>query len=359
MKTILQIETIARLVLIALVVMGCFVVLRPFLAAVLWAAILAFSTWPVFMWMDRRMHNRRTLACVLMVLLISCVLLVPLVVVAGSMADSINYVVDFLQNIRKEGIPPPPEWLTQLPLVGDYTTTTWMNFTENTEGIRQQLRDILIQSRGWILQQGISIAQGILQVALSVLIAFFFYRDGERIIGWMEGAGHRIAGATTQQLLRVAGNTIRGVVYGILGTAFIQAMAAGIGFWMAGMRSAVFLAVVTFFLSFIPGGPPFLWAPVSLWFLITGHWGWGLFLFLWGLLIVSGIDNVVRPYLISMGSPLPFILILLGVMGGMFAFGFIGLFLGPTLLALGHCMLQEFVAIKKATPDQSASPSLL
>src|SRR6185503_18739177 len=166
--------------------------------------------------------------------------------------------------------------------------------------------------------------------ALSIFIAFFLFRDGVRIADQLKGAIVRIGGERGVFLLDLAANTVRGVVYGILGTALVQAVMAGIGFVLAGVPGAGVLTLLTFFLSIVPMGPPLVWIPATFWLFHQGSTGWGIFMIVWGL-AVSSIDNFVKPWLISRGSTMPFLLILFGVLGGAIAFGFIGVFLGPTL----------------------------
>src|SRR5438045_5453912 len=148
-------------------------------------------------------------------------------------------------------------------------------------------------------------------------------------------------------LLEIAGNTVRGVVYGILGTGLVQAVMAGIGFFIAGVPGAALLALLTFFLSVVPVGPPLVWIPAALWLFHQGSTGWGIFMLVWGML-VSSVDNVVKPWLISQGSDLQFLLILFGFLGGPLMFGFIGVFIGPTLLAVGYRLFTEWVAVATA-----------
>jgi predicted PurR-regulated permease PerM len=153
-------------------------------------------------------------------------------------------------------------------------------------------------------------------------------------------------------LLEVAGNTVRGVVYGILGTGLVQAVMAGIGFVIAGVPGAALLALLTFFLSVVPMGPPLVWLPAALWLFHSGSTGWGIFMLVWGVAI-SSIDNVVKPWLISQGSDLPFILIFFGVLGGALVFGFIGVFIGPTLLAVGYRLIVEWSPAEKEVVRQT------
>ncbi len=205
---------------------------------------------------------------------------------------------------------------------------------------------LVSSSKGWLFARGLDVGQGIFQLSLSVFISFFFYRDGAVVVEKFHDVAKRIVGDRTHHLLGVVGGTVKGVVYGILGTAIAQGILAGIGLWIAGVPLPLLLGLLTFFLSLIPMGPPLVWAPATVWLIYHGRVGWGVFLGIWGLLVISGIDNLLKPYLISRGSKLPFALVFLGVLGGMIAFGFIGIFLGPTLLAVGYSLIQEWSAPK-------------
>jgi predicted PurR-regulated permease PerM len=206
-----------------------------------------------------------------------------------------------------------------------------------------------------MLGAGVRFGRGILELAMSVLIAFFLFRDGVRVANQFTSAIERIAGERAKHLIDVAGSTVRGVVHGILGTALAQGVLAGIGFAIAGVPGAGLLALLTFFLSVVPFGPPLVWIPAVIWLFHQDHTGWAIFMLCWGG-IVSSVDNVIKPYLISHGSNLPFILILFGVLGGVAAFGFIGVFLGPTLLAVAFRLLQEWTATRALEVAQSAPP---
>jgi hypothetical protein len=175
---------------------------------------------------------------------------------------------------------------------------------------------------------GKALAQGIFQIALSLLIAFFFYRDGHAAANQIHASLHQIAGERGDRLLELAGSTIRAVVYGVLGTALLQGVVAAIGFAVAGVPGAVSLGFVTFVLSFLPGGPPIVAAPAAFWLYREGSTAWAVFMIAWGVM-VGALDNVVKPLLVSRGGSTPMILVMLGVLGGALAFGVIGMFLGP------------------------------
>ena len=185
-----------------------------------------------------------------------------------------------------------------------------------------------------------------------MLIAFFFFRDGDAIMARLRGAVSRISPSRGLHMLGVAGATTRAVVYGILGTALAQGVLMAIGLYIVGIKAAPLLGLVTFFLSPVPVGPPLVWIPVGLWLIFSqGETMWGIFMLLWGTFVVSSVDNVLKPMIISHGSDLPFILVMLGVFGGVIAFGFIGVFLGPVLLALAFALVKEWAAPTDAQPD--------
>ena len=254
--------------------------------------------------------------------------------------------------LLREGPPGPPAWVAQLPIVGTQLTERWLELERLGAGWTAELQPYLDTGLDWLLSLGVRLGEAILQVSLSVLVAFFFFRDGDAGARRLDAAVKRLAGDRAQRLLAVAGGTVRSVVYGVIGTALAQASLQGLGLWLAGVPAAFFLGFLTFFLSFVPVGPPLVWLPAAVWLLYNGAIGWGMFLIGWGLLVVSGVDNVLRPYLISRGSRLPLILMFFGVLGGLLAFGFLGVFLGPTLLAIGYVLFQEWSAEKPGAKNE-------
>lgn len=242
-------------------------------------------------------------------------------------------------------VPPgPPDWVAELPVVGRQLAEQWLELERLGTAWTSELQPYLEAGRDWLLSIGVRLGEAILQVSLGVLAAFFFFRDGAEGARRLLVAVERLAGHRAQQLLAVAGGTVRSVIYGVIGTALAQAALQAIGLWLAGVPAPFFLGFLTFFLSFVPLGPPLVWLPAAVWLLYNGAAGAGIFLAVWGLLVVSGVDNILRPYLISRGANLPLILVFLGVVGGVLAFGFLGVFLGPTLLAIGYVLVEEWSA---------------
>jgi predicted PurR-regulated permease PerM len=277
-----------------------------------------------------------------MTLLVAAIFILPLAAVGTGLADSVAKVGGMVAVLLKEGPPGPPAWVAELPIVGPDLAERWLEVERLGAGWTAELKPYLDTALNWLLSLGVRLGEAILEVSLSVLAAFFFFRDGAEGARRLDAAVKRLAGDRAQQLLAVAGGTVRSVVYGVIGTALAQATLQGFGLWLAGVPAAFFLGFLTFFLGFVPVGPPLVWLPAAAWLLYNGAIGWGLFLVAWGFFVVSGVDNVLRPYLISRGSNLPLILMLFGVLGGLMAFGFLGVFLGPTLLAVGYVLFQQW-----------------
>ncbi|NLF39615.1 AI-2E family transporter [bacterium] len=356
MKTVHRIEQIGGITAIVLVFLGCFAVLKPFVSALIWAAILCYATWPCYRWLHRAVRGRRTIAAALMVLMIAAVMVLPFAIAVTTLAENASRAARMIQQIQEHGVPEPPAWVGQTPLVGKYVNEYWQGLAESTERTTEVLKDVFMWSKNWIVKHSVGLGQGIFQLSVSVLVAFFFYRSGEKVGSQVQAGVQRLMGETTQRLLLAVGGTIKGVVYGIIGTALAQGILAGVGFWIADVPGAYFWALLTFFFSLVPNGPPLIWIPATIWLFYTGHTGWGIFMALWGLLVISGVDNFLRPYLISRGSPLPFVLVFLGVLGGIMAFGFIGVFIGPTLLAAGYSLVDEVITHRAGAANEDKAP---
>ncbi|MFO1305945.1 MAG: AI-2E family transporter [Burkholderiales bacterium] len=339
-----RIDRTITLVVLAVLVAGVYLVLQPFLSAIAWAAILVATTWPVFRWLVRR-TGQPGASALLMTLLILMVVVAPFVIVGATLAENADRMGDWARGMIERGPPAPPEWVAKIPLVGERASAYWSTLSRDTSGLLDELRRYVDPLRQFAFRAGAVVGDGLLQLTLSVLIAFFFYRDGEAIMARLRAAVMRISPARGEPMLEVAGATTRAVVYGILGTALAQGVLMAIGLYIAGVRAAPLLGLVTFFLSPVPVGPPLVWIPAGLYLIFgAGETAWGIFVLLWGLLVVSSVDNVLKPILISRGSDLPFMLVILGVFGGVIAFGFIGVFLGPVLLALAFVLLKEWAA---------------
>jgi predicted PurR-regulated permease PerM len=343
------IEQIAGLAVIGAIAIGCGLVLRPFVSAILWAAILCFATWPLHELFLKWLHGRRTLAAALMTGVLSLVLIIPFVVVGLTFTDSIHSGLQWLDSKTEAGVPPPPAWIERVPLIGARITESWSDYMADAESTIEEWKPWLKEAGRWLLGHSLDLAKGFLHLVLSVLIAFFFYRDGEGLVTRLREGFQRISGDTAQRLVDVVKTTVQSVVYGVIGTALAQGIVSGIGFVVAGAPAPMLLALLTFFLSFLPFGPPIVWIGASILLFAMGQTGWGIFMVAYGLLVISLVDNVIKPLIISRGSNLSFIVMFIGVLGGVAAFGFIGIFIGPTLLAVGFSLAQEILDQRRYT----------
>jgi len=351
-----RIERVIQVAAMVLLVLGCLAVLLPFLGAILAAAILCFSTWPIYLAIESRVGGRRWLAALAMTLLILVVLVVPLALIGLSFRDDVPHLAEHAREMFAQGLPGPPEWVKAIPLAGEYLDATWREFAESRDKLGEALRRFSEPARDILVKTGFIIAEGVLQFTLIAFIGYFFYRDGAVLAAAVRNAMNRVAGDLTERLLGIIGGTITGVVYGIVGTGLAQAVAALIGFLIAGVPGAIMLASLVFILSIVPAGPPLIWIGATAWLGYNDQPGWATFMALWGFFVISGIDNIVKPLLISRGASLPFVLVLLGVLGGILAFGFVGVFLGPTLLAVGFNFTRHWTEARVQAPAASSTP---
>ena len=337
-------ERILGIGALLLMAIGCALVLRPFLSALMWAAVICFSTWPVYSRFERALGGRRTLVAVLMTLLVSVVLVAPFGVLVATLAESVVNLTAAATRILEQGPPAPPRSIAELPLIGTSLSAYWEGLAHDAPAFIIELKKLTGPAADMAVAGGAVLGVSLFELGLSVFIAFFFYRHGRQMAAYVREITERFAGPRARRLLTVVGATVKGVVYGLIGTALAQALLAAVGFWIAGVPLALLLGFATFVLSFTPVGPPLVWGSVALWFLVQGDYGWSIFVAAWGLLLVSTIDNVLRPYLLGKSSNLPVVLGFFGSIGGILAFGFIGLFLGPTLLAVGYSLFLEWHA---------------
>ncbi|MBN8901169.1 MAG: AI-2E family transporter [Rhodospirillales bacterium] len=326
------------------IAIGCVLVLYPFFSAVLWAAILVFTTWPVCEWLRTTLRLRRPIAAAGMVILTALVLVLPLALAAPSGADDVAHLRHAAEAALRAGLPDSPAWVFDIPLVGTTFGDLWNRWAADVSIMLEALRPYL----GIVLEGGLGlllgIANGVLMFLLALFVAFFFYVHGEPIAARLRMILHRVAGSRAERLIVVTGATVRGVVYGIIGTAIVQGLLTAFGLWISGVPRPVLLASIAGLLSVLPIGAPVVWFPAALWLAGTGHLGWGIFLGVYGVVAISGADSVIRPWFIARGAELPFLLTVLGVLGGALAFGLLGIFLGPVLLGVGYSLLDEWSA---------------
>lgn len=346
-----RIETLLALALLGLLVIGCILVLLPFASALIWACVLCFSTWGLYLRVLRALNGRKGVAAAVMALFQATIIVLPVLIVASGLADHAEVMERTLRRLAYQTPAEPPAWVQGLPFVGAQLAERWSSLASDSGELVELLRQQIAPMTRALLDAGLAFGGGLLYLLLSVLTSFFLYRDGAFAAEELRAALARIGGDQAERMLSLAANTVRSVVYGLIGTALAQASLAALGFWVAGVPGPIFLGLLTFFSSPLPFGPPLVWGAASLWLYGEGASWPAVGLALWGLLFVSTIDNVIKPIIIGHGSRLPFMLVLLGVIGGVISFGVIGVFLGPTLLALGYNLLREWTENSRRPVD--------
>ena len=331
-------------------------VLAPIVSALFWAAVLAFASWPLMRLLTRWFAGRQTVAAA--VLTAGWMLLVagPLVLLGLNMADYLRDLNALIHELQSAGMPPAPGWLETVPLIGDWLLETWRDLDEQGTALFDALRPHLGFIGNWLLGRSAQIAGGMIELAISLVLVFFFYRDGPRLSAFAQSVLARLIGQRAEHYLDLVAGTIQRVVNGVIGTAAAQAALAAVGLAIAGVPGVLPLALLTFVLSLIPMGPPLVWIPATLWLVGQEAYGMAIFLAVWGTFVISGVDNVLKPYLISRGGNMPLVVVLLGVFGGILAFGFMGLFLGPTLLAVAYSLLNDWVGKTEEERAAGAEP---
>ena len=332
---------------VVLLAVACALVLRPFFSAILWSVILTFTTWPLYSRLRARVGGRGNVAAGLMTTLIVAVLVVPIGFALVAVVTSAEPVIEMVRGWLDQGLPDAPAWLKSVPVVGAGLHQGWQDMAHDSAALGGLVRRLVAPAREVVLLTGSALAEGLFTLVVSTVICFFLYRDGE--VAALRGRRlvERFAGHAALPLVGVAEATVRGVVYGIIGTALAQGLLQAVGLLVAGVPGALLLGAVTVVLSLIPVGPPLVWGGAGIWLYLQGEPAWAVFVLLWGGLVVSTVDNVIKPLLISRGARLPFVLVLLGVLGGVLAFGFIGVFIGPTLLAVAYRLLMEWSQMRR------------
>lgn len=328
---------------------ACVWVMAPFWSALFWGAVLAFASWPLMRLLTRWLNGRESLAALILSLGWMILVAAPLVWLGFNLADHVRDVTLLIRDIQVDGLPDPPGWLGSVPLVGERLVAFWNSIDEQGAALMNTIKPYLGQVGNWLLARSAQIGGGILELTLSLVFVFFFYRDGPRLAAFVLRLLERLIGERAEYYLDLVAGTVQRVVNGVIGTAAAQALLALIGFLITGVPGALVLGIMTFMFSLIPMGPPLVWIPATAWLAWNGEYGMAIFLGIWGTFIISGVDNVLKPYLISRGGNLPLVIVLLGVFGGLLAFGFIGLFIGPTLLAVAYSLVTDWAKGERST----------
>lgn len=317
-------------------------VLHLFLVPVVWAVILVYVTWPAYGRLRAMLGTRINLGALLMTLLLAGIFALPLLWAIGMLRTEVPAAYLALADFVGRGKEALPQYALRLPWIGPEVERLAGLATDDPAALRAQLVQWVKPLADETLSVLGDIGRNAFKFGFALLTAFFLYRDGERLFAQARSLSLRLLGPRAGGYLHAIGDTTRAVLYGLVLTALIQGAFAGIGYWVADVNAPVLLGVVTAILALVPFGAPLVWGSVSIWLLAIGETWAGAGLAVWGMLIVSQIDNLLRPLVISSATCIPYLLVLFGVLGGISTFGLVGLFLGPIVIAVLLAVWREW-----------------
>ncbi len=349
-RTTLEPKRLALAVLLATLALACVTVLRPFLAPVAWSLVLCYVTWPVYRIVRRPFGRFRALAALAMVLLVTAALVVPSLWLIKAITDESRIAYQALSTAAANGRPLPP-FLRSIPWLGDELQRQVAHWRAEPALIGREISDWMRRSTLRITSVLGRVGRGASELFVTLMTAFFVYRDAGALARSGRRALDRLVGARLDPYLAVAATTTRAVAYGLVVTALAQGLVAGLGYWMIGVDGAVLLGALTGVLSVVPVlGTSLVWGSVALYLIAAGHAWRGIALLAWGLLAVHPTDNVIRPLLISNIAKIPFLPTFFGVIGGIAAFGLIGAIIGPVVLAIALALWRDWTGRDPVAP---------
>jgi predicted PurR-regulated permease PerM len=338
---------LTRTVLAVLIIGGLIVaslwILRPFLAATVWATMIVVTTWPILRTLQSLLFGKRWLATTILTAALLLVFVVPLSAAIGTIVANAGDIVDWASQLSDVHLPPPPDFVEKIPIVGAKAAGVWREYADKGSAeLAEIVRPYAVRVTSWFVTEVGNFGLVGLQFLLTVVIAAILYMSGDAAARWVRRFGRRLAGERGDHVVRLAGQAIRGVALGVVVTALVQSVLGGLGLALAGVPFAAVLTAVMLMLALAQIGPLPVLAGGLIWLWWQGDTGWFVALLVWTI-AVGSLDNVLRPMLIRRGADLPLLLIFAGVIGGLFAFGLLGLFVGPVLLAVAYTLLDAWV----------------
>lgn len=338
-----RLRRVLAIAALALLVVGLFSIISPFLSSIAWALVLVMSTWPIFEVLDRRLRGRRHVSAMIATLVLAAVIFIPFGLVVRIASEEAIGAVRKLDAWLAGPSPQIPDVITQIPTVGPLIQqwfAEWQSQHAAGDSVLKTLNADLLSAAGNV---GQLLARGLLSAVLCLFTCFVLYRDGERLASSFKRGAVRLGGQRIESLLETTRETVRGAVYGMVFTAVVQGILAGLGYWIAGVPVPLLLAGVTTIASFIPFGPFLVYTPATLALLASGApWWHAALLFGYCVGVVSSIDNIIRPVFLSKATQMPLVLVVFSIFGGLAAFGMLGLFVGPVIMAIAQALWMEW-----------------
>ena len=338
------VRTTLAVIFIGILISAGLWIMRPFLTALIWATMIVVTTWPVMTGLQKRLRGKRGAAATVMTVALLLVLIIPFTAAVLTIIGRSDEIVTLVKSLSAQSLPPPPAWVEKIPVAGPKLVARWSQLTSAGQAeLSERLAPYAKQITGWLVAQAGSVMMMIVQFLLTVIISAVLYVNGEQAANGVLLFACRLGGRNGENAVILAGKAIRGVALGVVVTALIQSFLAGVGLAVAGVPAAGLLTAVIFILCVAQIGPGLVLIPVIVWLFWKDQTVWGIAMIVWTI-FVGTIDNFIRPFLIKKGADLPLLLIFAGVIGGLIAFGVIGLFIGPVMLAVTYTLLKEWVS---------------
>jgi predicted PurR-regulated permease PerM len=338
------VRSMLAILFVAGLIAASFWILWPFLPAIIWATTLVVATWPVMLQVQHRLWNSRGLAVGVMTLALLLVFVVPFSLAVAAITQNFERIVGWVKALALFQLPPAPSWLIELPLFGEPAAKLWQRIADSGIDVwAAKAAPYAGSAASWLFGVLGGFGIVVVQFLLTVIVAALLYARGEHAAIAVRRFGHRLAGDRGEEAVRLAGQAIRSVALGVVVTALVQSVLGGIGIAIAGIPFVAVFTAAMFMLCIAQLGPAPVLIPAVIWLYWRGAAGWGSFLLVWSIIVLS-LDNVVRPLLIRKGAHVPLLVLLAGVIGGLIAFGLVGIFLGPVVLAVAYTLLQAWMA---------------
>jgi predicted PurR-regulated permease PerM len=332
-------RTTLGVLLIGMLIAGNFWILQPFLPSLLWAVMIVVATWPLMLGVQARLWGKRGLAVAVMTLALLLVFIAPFSLAVGTIVGNAEQISDWAKSLKTLALSAPPEWVEKIPLAGPKLSAIWQEIASaGKEGLFARLTPYAGKLVQWFVNQVGSMGKILVEFLLTVGIAVILYLKGETVAGGVRRFARRLAGPRGEEAVTLAGKAVRGVALGVVITALVQSTLGGIGLAVAGVPAPALLSAIMFLLCVAQIGAGVVLIPAVIWLYWSGQSIWGTVLLVVTVLVLS-LDNFLRPMLIKKGADLPLLLIFAGVIGGLIAFGIIGIFIGPVVLAVTYKLI--------------------
>jgi len=349
---------ITRIVLMVLFIFvllaGSFWTLLPFLGGLIWAATVVIATWPLLLRLRARFPKRPGFAVLIMTTVTLLAVVLPFAFAVSTLLDVAHRGPELLADFLTKGLGPPPEWLGKIPAVGNELVAKWQEIAAGgRDGLVEAAQPYMGAAAHWVVSITGGIGMVALNILLTVIMIAILYSQGETAARGALAFGQRLGGERGMEVMRLAAQAVRSVALGVVVTALVQSVLAGLALYFCGIPAAGVLAALVFMLGIAQLGPLPIMVPAIAWLYWTDQNVAGTVLLILAIPI-GALDNVLRPILIRRGVQLPMLLIIAGVIGGLIGFGVMGLFVGPVILAASYTLVKSWVAEGTTPPSNEA-----